>query len=221
MSSSLTLYVYNNTYTLSTSTKLNNSMPLYDKNILLYSGVDNKTNFKIVTDNNTPKNLTSLTVHFNITDIENGETVLSRPMTVTNATRGEAEIDITQSDLYSIAEGFYNFTVYTVDSSQVRSAVYTDRAGDISGTVEVKNSGLPKTRATQTADTFSLRNTYYYSNNLSGSTTQNLTASNHTLAVYTTNFTGKVQIEGNLDNTASSNDSDWFPLLMNLSLIHI
>ena len=77
MSSSLTLYVYNNTYTLSTSTKLNNSMPLYDKNILLYSGVDNKTNFKIVTDNNTPKNLTSLTVHFNITDIENGETVLS------------------------------------------------------------------------------------------------------------------------------------------------
>ena len=75
MSSSLTLYVYNNTYTLSTSTKLNNSMPLYDKNILLYSGVDNKTNFKIVTDNNTPKNLTSLTVHFNIPDIENGETV--------------------------------------------------------------------------------------------------------------------------------------------------
>ena len=196
-------------------------MPLYDKNILLYCGVDNKSNFKIVTDNNVPKNLTGLTPYFNITDIESEETVLSRPMTVTNASRGEAEIDITQADLYSIAEGFYNFTVYTLDSSQVKSVVYTDRSGDIQGTVEVKNSGLPKTRATQTADSFTLRNTYYYSNNLSGSTTQNLTASNHTLAVYTTNFTGKVQIEGNLDNTASTNDSDWFPLLMNLSLIHI
>lgn len=215
MSNCITLYVYNNTYTLSTSTKLNNSMPLYDKNILLYCGVDNKSNFKIVTDNNVPKNLTGLTPYFNITDIESEETVLSRPMTVTNASRGEAEIDITQADLYSIAEGFYNFTVYTLDSSQVKSVVYTDRSGDIQGTVEVKNSGLPKTRATQTADSFTLRNTYYYSNNLSGSTTQNLTASNHTLAVYTTNFTGKVQIEGNLDNTASTNDSDWFPLLMN------
>ena len=79
-------------------------MPLYDKNILLYCGVDNKSNFKIVTDNNVPKNLTGLTPYFNITDIESEETVLSRPMTVTNASRGEAEIDITQADLYSIAE---------------------------------------------------------------------------------------------------------------------
>ena len=158
MSNSVTLYIYNNTYTLSTSTKLNNSMPLYDKNILLYCGVDNKSNFKIVTDNNVPKNLTGLTPYFNITDIESEETVLSRPMTVTNASRGEAEIDITQADLYSIAEGFYNFTVYTLDSSQVKSVVYTDRSGDIQGTVEVKNSGLPKTRATQTADSFTLRN---------------------------------------------------------------
>lgn len=75
MSSSYILYVYNNTYTLSTSTKLNNSMPLYDKNIILHNGVDNKTNFKVVTDNNIPKDLTNLTIHFNITDIESEETV--------------------------------------------------------------------------------------------------------------------------------------------------
>ena len=77
-------------------------MPLYDKNILLYCGVDNKSNFKIVTDNNVPKNLTGLTPYFNITDIESEETVLSRPMTVTNASRGEAEIDITQ-EIYTVS----------------------------------------------------------------------------------------------------------------------
>ena len=33
-------------------------MPLYDKNIILHCGVDNKTNFKFVTDNNVPKDLT-------------------------------------------------------------------------------------------------------------------------------------------------------------------
>ena len=219
MSSSYILYVYNNTYTLSTSTKLNNSMPLYDKNIILHNGVDNKTNFKVVTDNNIPKDLTNLTIHFNITDIESEETVITKTMTVTNATRGEAYVQINQDELYNIGEGFYNFTVYTVDSNQTSSAVFTDRAGDIQGVVEIKNSGLPKTRATQTADTFSSRvigsTTYYFSNNLSGASTQNLTSSNHTIAVYTTNFTGKVQIEGNLDNIASSSDTDWFPILMN------
>lgn len=219
MSNSYILYVYNNTYTLSTSEKLNNSMPLYDKNIILHNGVDNKTNFKVVTDNNIPKNLTGLTIHFNITDIESSETVISKTMTVTNATRGEAYVQINQNELYKLGEGFYNFTVYTVDSTQTSSAVFTDRAGDIQGVVEIKNSGLPKTRATQTADTFTARvigsTTHYFSNNLSGASTQNLTASNHTVSVYTTNFTGNVQIEGNLDNTASVNDSDWFPIMMN------
>jgi hypothetical protein len=84
--------------------------------------------------------------------------------------------------------------------------------------VEIKNSGLPKTRETQTADSFTLRTVrgtaYYYSGNLSGSSSQNLTASNHTVAVYTTGFTGNVQGEGNLNNTASTDDNDWFPILM-------
>lgn len=218
MTSSYTLYVYNNTYTLSTSTKLNNSMPLYDKNILLYSGVDNKTNFKIVTDNNIPKDLSNLTIHFNVTDIENGQTVISKTMTVSDALRGEAYVEVAQNELYSIGEGYYNFTVYTVDSSQNQNIVYTDRSGDIQGVVEIKNSGLPKTRETQTADSFTSRTVggtaYYYSGNLSGSSSQNLTASNHTVAVYTTGFTGNVQVEGNLNNTASTDDNDWFPILM-------
>ena len=45
---------------------------------------------------------------------------------------------------------------------------------------------------------------------MSGSSEQNLTSRAHTIAIYTTNFTGNVAIEGNLDDTASTDDDDWF-----------
>ena len=210
MSSFYTLYVYNNTYTLSTSNGLNNSMPLYDKNIILHCGVDNKTNFKFVTDNNVPKDLTNLTAYFNVTDIENNETVIAKTMTVTNATRGEANIEVNASELYEIAPGFYNFTAYLQNSSQVQTLAYTDRAGDMQGTLEIKDSGLPKARETQTASTFTQAGSYFYSSNLKGSSERNLTARNHTIAVYTTGYTGDFEVQGNLDTTPSVNNDDWF-----------
>jgi len=210
MSSSFTLYVYNNTYTLSTSSVLNNSMPLYDKNIILHSGVDNKTNFDFVTDNNVPQDLTNLTVYFNVTDIENGETVVAKTMTVSNATRGKAYVEITSAELYNIAPGFYNFNAYLQDSSQVQTLAYTDRAGDMRGTLEVRDSGLPSARPTQTASAFTQAGSYYYSPNLKGSSERNLTARNHTIAVYTTGYTGNFEVQGNLDTSPSANNDDWF-----------
>ena len=41
-------------------------------------------------------------------------------------------------------------------------------------------------------------------------TEQKLDTKSPTIAIYTTNFTGNVAIEGNLDNTASTDDDDWF-----------
>jgi len=210
MSSSYTLYVYNNTYTLSTSNGLNNSMPLYDKNIILHSGVDNKTNFDFVTDNNVPQDLTGLTVYFNARDIENGETVVAKTMTVTNATRGKANFDLTAAEMYNIAPGFYDFTVHLQNSSQVQTLAYTDRAGDMKGVLEVRDSGFPKARPTQTASTFTQAGSYYYSGNLKGSSERNLTARNHTIALYTTGYTGDFEVQGNLDVTPSSDNNDWF-----------
>ena len=47
---------------------------------------------------------------------------------------------------------------------------------------------------------------------MKGSSERNLTARNHTIAIYTTGFTGNVFVEGNLDDQASTNNNHWFPL---------
>ena len=83
-------------------------------------------------------------------------------------------------------------------------------ACDAAGVVEIKGDSFPTSRPTKVASSFTLKNTWYYSNNLSGASEQNLTSRAHTIAIYTTNFNGNVAIEGNLDDTASTDDDDWF-----------
>jgi len=207
------LYIFNQTHTLTLSTGVNSNMPMYDKNIILYHGVDNKINFVFRDNDRTPYDISNTTVYFNMIGTENKETVVSKIMTITSATKGEAQLDLTSQDVYNISEGLYNYSIYTQSSiDQTQKIAYTDRAGDFQGTAEVRSGGLPSPRPTQTVDSFTLRNNFYYSNSISGSSERNLTARNHTVAMYTTGFTGNVFVEGNLDDQASTDDNDWFPL---------
>lgn len=210
MSSSYTVYIFDKTYTLAVPTSLNSNMPMYDKTILLYSGTDNKINFNLVNSDNKPYDLTSQQAFFSMTDIETNETVLAKQLTISDATRGKCNTTVLVNELYNLAPGLYHFSAYVQDSSGAKQLVYTDRAGDAVGVVEIKGDSFPTTRPTKVASSFTLRNTWYYSNNLSGAAEQNLTSRAHTIAIYTTNFNGEVAIEGNLDDSASADDDDWF-----------
>ena len=116
---------------------------------------------------------------------------------------------------YIIQHQVYITSAYIQDSSGAKKLVYTDRAGDAVGVVEIKGDSFPTSRPTKVASSFTLRSTWYYSNNLSGSAEQNLTSRAHTIAIYTTNFSGEIAVEGNLDDTASVNDDDWFVIPIN------
>ena len=215
MSSSYTVYIFDKTYTLAVPTSLNSNMPMYDKTILLYSGTDNKINFNLVNSDNKPYDLTSQQAFFSMTDIETNETVLAKQLTISDATRGKCNTTVLVNELYNLAPGLYHFSAYIQDSSGAKKLVYTDRAGDAVGVVEIKGDSFPTSRPTKVASSFTLRSTWYYSNNLSGSAEQNLTSRAHTIAIYTTNFSGEIAVEGNLDDTASVNDDDWFVIPIN------
>lgn len=212
MSSTYTLYIFAEQHQLNVSSQVNSNMTMYDKNILLYHGLDNKLNFAFLDQDRNKYDLTGDTVYFRVQDIESKETIFAKTMTVDSAINGTASVSFTATELYEVADGFYNFTAYVEDATKTQSVVYTDRAGQITGTLEIIDGAIPKARPTQTTTAFTLRNTYNYSDNLSGASERNLTARNHTISLYSTNFTGNVRIEGNLDDTPSTSDSDWFPI---------
>lgn len=207
------LYIYNQTHTLTLNSGVNSNMPMYDKNIILYNGVDNNIKFVFKDKDRAPYDITNNSVYFNMIEANTNETVVNKLMTVTSAIEGKADLDLTAQDVYNISEGFYNYSVYIESTdTQVQKIAFTDRAGDFIGTAEVRSGGLPSPRPTQTVDSFTQAGSYYYSNAMRGSSERNLTARNHTIAIYTTGFTGNVWVEGNLDDQASTNSNHWFSL---------
>ena len=205
------LYIYDQTLTLTLNSGVNSNMPMYDKNIILYNGVDNKLKFVFRDNDRAIFDITNQNVYFNMIGTNNNETVINKLMTVTNALKGEAELEVTAQDVYNISEGFYNYSVYIESTSTKEQKIaFTDRAGDFIGTAEVRSGGLPSARPTQTVDSFTQAGSYYYSQAMKGSSERNLTARNHTIAVYTTGYTGDFEVQGNLDVTPSSDNNDWF-----------
>ena len=212
---SISVYVYNNTHTVIVNTSTNQgNVTMYDKTIKLYQGIDNTAKFELKDKDRAPVDLTNLTVTMNILDSNNGETSITRPLTITNATKGLASLNLTSADLDNLASGFYNYSLYTTNNNSEQEIVYTDLNQAAKGTVELIEGVVPNPAETLTMEWSPGTNdgTWYYSNAVSGASERNLTSSNHTIAVYTSSFDGKFKMQGCLEVTASSDNNDWFDI---------
>ena len=133
----VTVYVYDDTHTVIVNTSANQgSTTMYDKTIKLYQGIDNTVKFALKDNDRKSVNLTSLTVTFNIVDATTNESILSRPLTVTNATKGLAQLDLPASAIDNVAGAFYNYSLYTTNASSEQQAVFTDLNEAVKGTLE-------------------------------------------------------------------------------------
>jgi len=221
----VTVYVYDDTHTVIVNTSANQgSTTMYDKTIKLYQGIDNTVKFALKDNDRNAVDLTSLTVTFNIVDSTTNESILARPLTVTSATKGLAQLNLPASAIDNIAGTFYNYSLYTTNTSSEQQAVFTDLNEAVHGTLEVIEGIASNPRATQVMNmptpAGAVNNTYYYSNAVSGATERNLTSSLHTVSVYDDYMVGNsgggpvgtIKIQGCLTATASSNDADWFDI---------
>ena len=222
----VTVYVYDDTHTVIVNTSASQgSTTMYDKTIKLYQGIDNTVKFALKDNDRKSVNLTSLTVTFNIVDATTNESILSRPLTVTNATKGLAQLDLPASAIDNVAGAFYNYSLYTTNASSEQQAVFTDLNEAVKGTLEVVEGIASNPRATEqiTFDSanpnFTKQNTgksatgetWYYSSAVSGASERNLTSSNHTIALYSNGFDGDFIVEGSMENTANTTShTEWF-----------
>ena len=71
----------------------------------------------------------------------------------------------------------------------------------------------------QICENFFNDGTYFISTAFNGSGETSKSKSIHTLAMYFDNFTGTVEIQGDLSDQPSSSHSDWFLISPNYSLI--
>ena len=203
------LYFYTNEHTLSVNT-LNKGFcirTMYDKVIKIHKGVDNNVSFTLKDKSNRKVDVTNHTVVFNLINAKSKKSILQKSMTKVNALSGKVSLSILARELNSLSEDLYSYTVFLADSSNNTMPVYTDLAGYVEGTIQLETGYYPGHQPTQEVTNFTVRNSKNYSDNFKGNENHK-----HTIAIYSTNFTGTVQVQGNLDIIASTNDDDWFPI---------
>jgi hypothetical protein len=123
---------------------------------------------------------------------------------VTTSTRGVALLSLTDTDTRPLLTSYYTFGVALTDFDGAEIPTYTNTYYGINGIARVSHDILPTLKDTQTIITFQKfynGDTFKYefhSGNLRGLPEQ---TQNTTVAIYLTNYTGTVQIQGTLDNT--------------------
>lgn len=196
------------------SAAMSNSSPFNEEMIKLHKGVDNTVRFRVLNPDRKRVSVDHLAIRLRLINVETGERVLDRYATLLN-TKGEVRATILEGDLVNVAPGYYNMVVTGQESlvpSQVSGAItntpfYSDGYGDATFSVQILDSvdPTPQPTAAITSTDWTVNSgdrgviIEYYSSAIEGSRIRNHINALHTVAIYTTNYSGTLSIRGSLD----------------------
>lgn len=191
---------------------------VYDRRLRLYRGVINPITFTFKNEDQKRQNIVGKTYQFNVIDSESKKAVLTRNLSIlddgsTISSKGNASVEITDGDLIALENKFYEYSVVEVKTDGSTLVTYADTSYVSSGTVELLDGAFPQ--FLPSAEITSFTHTTGPLAKTSGAITANPGKNNnsalHTCAVYSTNFAGRIKVQGTMVTT-SPLDSDYFDI---------
>jgi hypothetical protein len=176
---------------------------VYQKNIPVYSGIDNKLEFQLLNPDQKPINPTGSTIHFVAFD-ENKNQVIKHTGTVLIANKGLFKVIISDQDTLNLKQQYLSYSIYlTDDTTSDNTLTYADEQLNATGTIYLSQSALPGPRATVEVSNFTQDTgdvTIYNSDAISADPGINGNEALHTVAIYTDSYIGDVTIQATLEN---------------------
>lgn len=188
---------------------------VYNRNLKVYRGADNRLELRIMNSDQKPRDISGLTIVFNMVSRETQERVIKRDCTVQNVAEGRVSLNLTESDLMGIEAGFYQYSIlgevrsagddYTVSS---RVPLYVDSQYGVNAIIEVLPGVSGEPVESTKIDAFrkiTLYNahpnieTHFYSSIIDAKPRTSIPQSIHSFQFYLTNYTGQIKIEGSLE----------------------
>ena len=207
------IYLFNNRIDIITSDTrfITEYRPVYSRNILVYRGIDNKIQFRLLNADQKPVEVTKTPVL--VAFDENDKKIIQYICTVTDdgstkQTRGTFEVTILENDLLNLDSQYLSYAIYLEDST-TKELTYTARSFEASGIINIKSTAFPGPKS-------NILINYWYEYNefwAAGSNdTDKITAepeinsnnSLHTVAIYNDSYIGDVEIQATLDNQIAS-----------------
>jgi BppU N-terminal domain len=174
---------------------------VYQRNLKVYRGVDNRLDFHVKNGDEKPQPITNLTVVFNIIGTESKELVIQKDCTVNDVTKGRVSVTLSQADIENIQAGHYHYSLYTQTAQGVKTPLYSDSQYGAVGVIDVIDhaygeplpsieSPLRDVAGDKVTDEFDARPEFNSNSGL------------HTFAFYSTCYVGSLAIEATMDDSA-------------------
>jgi hypothetical protein len=201
---------------------------VYNRNLKIFRGVDNRIDIQVRNADQKASNITGSTLVFNLISRDTKNLVLVKDFTTMDLATGKVTVTLTDLELIDLDAGFYNYSIVkevraTVDSTDYKviskMPMYVDTQYDPVGTLEITGDVYGDVEASILVDTFNYTNPFtqgdvtskfFVSAIIDARPQLNTANTTHTFQFYTTNYTGTVTIEGNLDTQgATPRETKW------------
>lgn len=184
---------------------------VYQKNILVYKGIDNVLEFRLKNPDQKPIDTSTVTPHFMAFD-ENNQQVIPTIIGETlddgsTQTRGLFKIVIPENELLNIKQQYLTFTIYLEGEDGQKILTYANEWSEAAGIIHVKGDAFPGPAPTTSVSNFIENNSVWESDVIDAQPELNGNTALHTAVIYPENFSGVVKVMATLDNQIVGNQN--------------
>ena len=201
---------------------------VYNRNLKIYRGVDNRIDIQVRNSDQKASNITGSSLVFNLISKDAKDLVLQKDFNAMDLASGKITVTLTDSDLINLDNGYYQYSIIkeireTIDSTDYkvtsRIPMYVDSQYGTIGNLEISGDVYGDVSSSTTINTFN-----YINPNTQGDATAPWFESAiidarpkvktgdalHTFQFYSKNYSGSVVIQGNLDDQGGTpRQSKW------------
>ena len=196
---------------------------VYEKRLKVYKGIDNKLQFRLLNSDQKPQDVALLTPYLTAYDetkskvIEKIGSVLQTSDSTVFKNKGLFEITLSAADIQDIDNQFLHYNIYFKNTDNQNVLTYTNSHFGAANVIQVLDSIYPdpqsSTEITQFTEqvVFGEETAEWISETAYAKPETNNNDALHTVALYTSSYTGTVTIQGTLENQISE-FTDWFDI---------
>jgi hypothetical protein len=180
--------------------------PVYSRQLQVYKGIDNVIQFRLYNADQRPIDTTAYTPVFVAFD-ENKSLVVERECVVlddgSSGVRGLFTVTITENDLLNLKQQYLNYNIYLVDANNEKVLTYSHSNFDNDATIYVNARSMPGPLATYEVSQFTqtqVDSNEWTSESINAQPAINGNEALHTAAVYTSAYSGSIEVQATLDN---------------------
>lgn len=199
-------YLYNNLQTLYTDLAPLDMgyRKMYTRNMKLYKGIDNSFQIKLLNGDQKLINAVGQTLSWVLLDGNTAELKCMLTKTVEGSDNSLVSFTINESDLEPINGGMYMYSAYLTDGNGKKTILYGDSQYGASVPVQIISNSFPQVYPSIVLDAFTTTPSGKYTSAVNAR--PELNGKNnalHTAAIYSTGYTGTVNIEVTLNNESN------------------